>query len=296
MDIGTNSSRLLIADYEIKTGKIRTVKRALRITRIGEGMNEKNRLMSSPAMQRTLQALAEFSLIIKQYPVKKVCLLATQAVREADNQVELREKIKVGLGWDLRIISGEEEACLSYLGAVQGLKLRGIPVVIDIGGGSTEFIFGEEKQNFRVLSLALGALRLWENPLPDEKIQDLLSRRLSTFSLPRNISLVGVGGTVTTVAAVQLMLENYEAEKVQGLKLSLAGITDLYEKLKVMPTMERLQVPGITLGREDIIVPGLQILINIMNYGGETQIMVSDQDLLYGVIIIGVSFLHLQGN
>jgi exopolyphosphatase/guanosine-5'-triphosphate,3'-diphosphate pyrophosphatase len=284
MDIGTNSSRLLVADCEQKTGKIKAVKRALQITRIGAGMNEENRLISLEAMTRTVQALMGFSLVIKQYPVKKVFLLATQAVREADNQEELVEKIKTSLGWNLQIISGEEEARLSYLGAVQGLVTKGVPVVIDIGGGSTEFILQGEKQDFQIRSFPLGALRVWENPLADEKIQELLQKGLQKISFPSSISLVGVGGTVTTVAALKLALVNYDAEKVQGLKLTISEIKAFYEKLKVMQPGERLRVPGITPGREDIIVSGLQILINLMSCCGKKEIIVSEQDLLYGVI------------
>lgn len=284
MDIGTNSSRLLVADYEKETGRIITVERALQTTRIGAGMNESNRVISPEAIKRTLQALAGFSSLIKQYQVEKLYLLATQAVREACNQAELSGKIKTSLGWELRIISGEEEARLSYLGAVQGLAAEDVPVVIDIGGGSTEFIWRENKQKFQVLSLPLGALRLWENSLSDEKILALLEKGLQKFSLPAAVSLVGVGGTVTTTAAVRLALASYDAKKVQGLKLSKSEIKSLYDKLKGMQPRERLQVPGITLGREDIIIPGLQILINIMTYWGKTQITVSDQDLLYGVI------------
>jgi exopolyphosphatase/guanosine-5'-triphosphate,3'-diphosphate pyrophosphatase len=284
MDIGTNSCRLLVANYDRETGKIKAVKRALRVTRIGAGMNKENRLISSEALARTLQALEGFSLLLKQYPLKKVFLLATQAVREAENQEELRGIIKTSLGWNLRIISGEEEARLSYLGAVQGVEMKGVPAVIDIGGGSTEFVLAGEKQDLQIRSLPLGALRLWENPLVDEKVQLLLHQELPKISFPPAFSLVGVGGTITTTAALKLALVHYDAVKVQGLKLSISEIKSFYERLKAMKPKERLQVPGITLGREDIIVPGLQILLNLLSYCGQKEIIVSEQDLLYGVI------------
>ena len=288
MDIGTNSSRLLLAEYNRKSGKLQTVRRELRTTRIGFGMKNGNSYLSPEAINRTLQALADFSAVLKNYPVEKVVLLATQAVRGARNQGEFVEKIKVRLGWDLQIISGEEEARLSYLGAMQGLTVTGVPVVIDIGGGSTEVIGKEEngQETYQVHSLPLGALYLWENPLSEEKIQRSLAEGLADFSWPGEVSLVGVGGTVTTVAAVQLGLVHYAAEKVQGLKLSLTELRALYEKLKEMPPKARLQVAGITSGREDIIVAGMQILISIMAYWQVQQITVSDQDLLQGAIII----------
>jgi len=288
MDIGTNSSRLLVAKYDPESEKLSTFRRALQTTRIGLGMKDGNRYLNPEAMNRTLLALAEFSAVLQHYPVKKVVLLATQAVREARNQEELVEKIKVRLGWDLQIISGEEEAKLSYLGAMQGLTVTGVPIVIDIGGGSTEFIRKEEKGNgtYQVKSLPFGALRLWENPLSDKIIQRRLAEALADFSLPEKPILIGVGGTVTTVAAVKLGLTHYAAEKVQGLKISLTEIRALYEKLKEMQPEERLQVAGIPPGRADIIVTGMQILINIMAYWQTQQITVSDQDLLQGVILI----------
>ena len=286
MDIGTNSCRLLIADYDQEAEKLHTLHRALRTTRIGLGMKDGDGYLNLTAMDRTVQALMEYSEVLQHYPIKKVVLLATQALRAARNQKEFKEKIKGRLGWDLEIISGEKEARFSYLGAIQGLAVTGVPLVIDIGGGSTEFICQVDKGNkkYQVHSLPLGALHLWENPLSDDIIQRRLAEALVDFSLPQKVSIVGVGGTATTVAAVKLGLGNYAAEKVQGLKLSYTELKAMYEKLKEMRPEERLQVAGISPGREDIIVSGMQILINIMAYWQAQQVMVSDQDLLQGAI------------
>lgn len=290
MDIGTNSSRLLIAEYNCESRRIKPIKRVLRTTRIGLGMKAGKRSINPEAITRTLQALQEFASIIKQYPVKKLSLMATQAVREACNQEELATRIKAERGWDLQIISGEQEAIFSYVGALVGLETEslGASLVMDIGGGSTEFIInvaGKGNDSYQMQSIPLGALRLWENPCTNEQIQSLLAEELQGFILPESFSIVGVGGTVTTVAAVKLGLVNYDAERIQGFKLSLSEITALYHQLKDMQPEERLHVPGITKGREDIIIYGLQILINIMDYWKIAQITVSDHDLLYGVII-----------
>lgn len=284
MDIGTNSSRLLVADSEGETGRIRAVDRALQTTRIGEGMNEKSRTISPEAMERTLHALGDFSQIIAKYPVQKVRLIATQAVREANNKEDLVEKIKNRLGWQLEIVSGEYEAKLSYVGAVQGLESEGIPVVVDIGGGSTELMFKSEKRGLQVQSLPLGALRLLENPLCDEKIGDFLEKRLQNFTLSPKAVLVGVGGTVTTTGAVKLSLVHYAADRVQGLKLEFTELIAIYQSLKSKNLAERLKVPGITSGKEDIIIPGLQILLNLMRHFRKGELIVSDRDLLYGLI------------
>lgn len=284
MDIGTNSSRLLIADDGGEAGQLRVVERALQITRIGEGMTEQNRKISFEAMERTLRTLENYAQIIARYPVEKVRLIATQAVREADNKEELVEKVKARLGWQLEIVPGEYEARLSYLGAVQGVKIEGVPLVIDIGGGSTEFMVKTEKGEFQVCSLPLGALRLMENPICDEKVQEALDKGLQNFTIPSETKLMGVGGTATTTAAVKLALVHYAADQVQGLKLDFTEIIAIHQSLKSKKPAERLKVPGITPGREDIIIPGLQILLSIMRFFRRRDLIVSDQDLLHGLI------------
>lgn len=303
MDIGTNSTRLLIADYDQSTGQLQPLKRALKITRIGEGMSETNRVMSLVAIERTINALEVFAEIIADYPVKKIRLVATQAVREAANQAELVDKVKARLSWMLEVIPGEQEALLSYQGAVQGLKTEGFPLVVDIGGGSTEFLVSENEREIETAeevktvatltdrkllarSLPLGALRLLEHPQTDPGIQLFLTKQLAGFPFPgQTTALVAVGGTATTLAAVRLGLVSYEAEKVQGLTLPLAEIKEIYQRLQAMRAAERLQVAGISPGREDIIIPGLQILLAVMRFFGKTDLTVSDQDLLQGVIL-----------
>lgn len=298
MDIGTNSTRLLIADYDRTTGQLQPLKRGLKITRIGEGMHEKNRVMSQLAMGRTIAALEDFAGIITAYPVEKIRLVATQAVREAANQAELKERIKERLGWTLEVIFGAEEAKLSYRGAVQGLKAVRSPLVVDIGGGSTEFLVerideaqgtgakkGKGGSKLQARSLPLGALRLLENPLSDTELQRILAKGLADFLIPPEASLVVVGGTATTMAAVKLGLQSYDAEKVQGLTIPFTALNEISQWLEAMSPAERLKVPGITPGREDIIVPGLQILRTVMTYFGRTELTVSDQDLLHGLIM-----------
>lgn len=286
MDIGTNSTRLLIADYDKTAGQLRPCKRALKITRIGEGMSKTNRVITPVAMERTINALEDFAGMIAVFPVNKVRLVATQAVREAVNQAELAAKIKERLGWTLEVIPGEQEALLSYQGAVQGLKTAGFPLVVDIGGGSTEFLLGESGRKMQARSLPLGALRLLEHPQTDEKIERFLAEQLAGFPFPEpTTALVAVGGTATTLAAVKLELVTYEAEKVQGLTLPLVEIKEIYRRLHGMRPAERLQVAGITPGREDIIIPGMQILLAVLRFFGRTDLTVSDQDLLQGIIL-----------
>ncbi|HHZ16238.1 MAG TPA: Ppx/GppA phosphatase family protein [Peptococcaceae bacterium] len=283
MDLGTNSTRLLIASYNPHAARCQTVQRALRITRLGEGMNEQHKVLSAAAMERTVAALEEFAAIISVFPVQGVRLVATQAVREAANREELVEKIKRRLNWDLEVISGVQEAAWSYSGAVQGLKTPGIPLVVDIGGASTEFSVRTEPQKLQLTSLPLGALRLYEHPRTDAELQRILQEGLAGFAYPRALSLVAVGGTATTLAAVQLEMVDYDADRVQGLMLPLEEIEAIYRRLQVLEPAQRLKVAGITPGREDIIVAGLQILLAIMTFFRQKELTVSDQDLLHGI-------------
>lgn len=283
MDIGTNSCRLLLAQ-EDSCGGIKVLRRMLRTTRIGQGINQDMRLINEKAKERTLQALGEFAQTISAYPEAKIRLIATQAVRMAENSAELVREIWDKLGWELEIVSGQREALLSYLGALNGLSRLNRPLVVDIGGGSTEFIAKTNEGAVAAISLPLGALRLLESPLNRCEISEFINTGLNGMPFDKNDNLVGVGGTCTTAAAAFLGLYEYDALKVQGCKLTLSAVEELYNKLKNFSPAERLAVPGIFPGREDIIVYGLEILLAVMDYFGSTEITVSDQDLLYGLI------------
>lgn len=295
MDIGTNSCRLLMARLGAG-GKVETVCRLLRTTRIGAGMNQENKSIHAGALARTMEALAEFSREIKRIPIPaEVILVGTQAVREAENRQRVIDTIKAVLGWQLEVLSGEREAWLSYLGAVQELPEKD-PLVIDIGGGSTELVRRREEGGLQVVSLPLGALRLYEKPQSHIEISAFLARAIGAkhgsawtgnkrhdWNDP-GVPLVGVGGTCTTAAAVKLALQAYDPDLVQGYRMTAEDIRCIYQKLESLRAEERLKVAGIFPGREDIILPGLQILLNIMTFLAKTEITISDHDLLYGLI------------
>jgi len=285
MDIGTNSCRLLVAEV-LENQKLRVLERQLRTTRIGEGMSAGNPLIKPAALERTLAAFSEFARIISKYPVQKILLVATQAVRMAANQAELMAAIKAGTGFEVQVISGEREAWLSYLGAVTSLGEATKPLVIDIGGGSTEFICKGSRDSVTARSLPLGALKLLEQPRTDQELERFLTEALRDFATANRDEqlLVGVGGTCTTLAAVKLALSHYDPERVQGSHLQLTEVEEIYQRLAGLSANERLAVPGIYPGREDIIVPGLQLLLAILRYLKGSSLTVSDQDLLYGLI------------
>ena len=297
MDIGTNSCRLLLAEQVGAERKIKKVQAFLRTTRIGEGMCGEDRIISPAAIDRTLAALREYAAKIEEHHAQEVILVATQAVREAKNRDALVKEIKNELNWELVILSGDSEARLSYLGAVAGLALKAPALVVDIGGGSTEFAWSENNGGVQGVSVAIGALRLLEAPKTDAEVIERLQKALANVGnaeraeKTRGIQavagslLVGVGGTCTTAAAVSLNMAEYDSDKVQGHHLTIETIHRQYNMLKDLEPHERLSIAGVPKGREDIIVPGLQILIAVMIALGEKVITISDQDLLYGLIL-----------
>ncbi len=294
MDIGTNSTRLLIATPE------KIIHQETTITRIGEGLKEHQRIQDEP-LARTIVVLKKYKQILTDYALDEPgshFLVATSAMRDALNKDEVVAKIKTETGFRVEIISGKREAELSYLGATGDFLGRN--VVIDIGGGSTEVIFQEENfdENFQepnfqsgrtvFTSTNLGGVRLKEDPelCKKEKIAKLFAEKIPSNKNFQDSSLIGVGGTITTIATVKLALDEYQWEKIHGLKMTLDKIKSIHEKLKALPLEERKKVPGLQPERADIIIYGTKILITFMEKYEFREITASDKDLLFALISI----------
>jgi exopolyphosphatase/guanosine-5'-triphosphate,3'-diphosphate pyrophosphatase len=292
MDIGTNSTRLLIGTPE------KIIHQETTITRIGEGLKEHRRIQDEP-LARTIRVLKKYKQILADYALDNPgshFLVATSAMRDALNKDEVVAKIKTETRFRVEIISGEREAELSYLGATGDFPGRNI--VIDIGGGSTEVIFQEENldensqlPNFQsgrtvFTSTNLGGVRLKEDPglCKKEKIVELFAERIPSNKNFQDSRLIGVGGTITTIAAVKLALDEYQWEKIHGLKMNLDEIKSIHEKLKALPLDERKKVPGLQPERADIIIYGTKILITFMEEYDFREITASDKDLLFALI------------
>ncbi|NCC82190.1 MAG: Ppx/GppA family phosphatase [Clostridia bacterium] len=292
MDIGTNSTRLLIATPE------KIIHQETTITRIGEGLKEHQLIQDEP-LARTIRVLKKYKETLVNYGLDNPgshFLVATSAMRDALNKDEVVAKIKTETGFRVEIISGEREAELSYLGATGDFPGRNI--VIDIGGGSTEVIFQEENldensqlPNFQsgrtvFTSTNLGGVRLKEDPglCKKEKIVELFAERIPSNKNFQDSRLIGVGGTITTIAAVKLALIEYQWEKIHGLKMTLDEIKSIHEKLKALPLDERKKVPGLQPERADIIIYGTKILITFMEEYGFREITASDKDLLFALV------------
>ncbi len=290
VDIGTNTVRLLVAD--VVGDEIEWVLSDRAVVRLGEGLS-KTGVLQKKAMERTLVALQRFDERCKELSVDRIIPIATAAVREASNREEFLEKVKRSIGWNVRVISGDEEAYLTYLGVKKGLNLNDDFLVFDIGGGSTEYICS--KEGVRVKSLPIGVVKFTEEfirhdpPLLDEI--DLVSEKIRKLLLTLDMdtchigTVVGTAGTPTTLAAIDLGLDVYDVEKVHGYRLSLERLNNLKEILVSKTSSERLALPGVEKGREDLIVVGVLVVIETLKKFNAREMVVSEWGIREGVII-----------
>lgn len=279
IDVGSNSCRLLVAD--VNQGKLQTVFRELQSTRLGEGVNASKKI-NSAAMARTLDCIHDYLNLIQRLGIKEFRMIATSAMRDALNREEFVNLVKENCGCTLEVISGEEEAQLSYLGVKEGLNLSS-PLVIDLGGGSCEFRIEDGEELFS-LSLPLGAVRVTEAHLSTVEAKNILSP-LENYQLKlKDYPLVFVGGTATTLVAMKLSMEIYDPQQVHGQILSRGEVADLYNMLELMPLNVRRRLPGLQPERADIIPAGAMIVLLIMDTLKRQQITISESDILDGII------------
>jgi exopolyphosphatase/guanosine-5'-triphosphate,3'-diphosphate pyrophosphatase len=236
-------------------------------------------------MERTVAALKEYTIQLKSHQVEQVKLVATAAVREAVNRDELVERVFVETGLQVKVITGEEEARLSYLGVVKGLgQISSKAMVIDVGGGSTEFIWQAEAGSLNLVSIPVGAVRATEGKWAQQDYFNRLSPTLATIAADGPEVAIGVGGTATTLAAMEIGNLVYDPDKVHGSKISSSRVSDWHEKLAAMSAEELTGVPGLMPQRADIIVAGTKIIQTILKGLGLEQMVISETDLLWGLI------------
>lgn len=283
MDVGTNSCRLLLATIE--DGQIISEMREVVTTRIGKGLAASGQL-DAEGMEKSLACLSKWSALLLQQGVISYQLVGTSAMREATNGVEFAHQVKAATGLDLRIITGEEEAELSYAGVRRGLNTVDPPLVVDLGGGSTEFICYDKKSTLR-LSLPLGAVRAFDMNWQEADYWDLLKPLADYINQVTSNPLVMVGGTATTLAAIDLRMEKYDWQQIQGHHLSRARVEELYQELTGLSLKERKGLPGLLPERADIIPYGAAIIISIMKLLARTELIVADTDLLTALLWVG---------
>jgi len=279
IDVGSNSCRLLVAD--INKGQLQPVCRELRSTRLGEGVTATKKI-NSAAMKRTRDCLKAYVDETRRLRVKDFRMVATSAMRDALNREEFLDLVKESCGCNLEVISGEEEAQLSYLGVKEGLALIS-PLVVDLGGGSCEFRIEDGEEIFW-LSLPLGAVRATEARLSTVEAKTILNPLEKHIHQLKDYPLVFVGGTTTTLVAMKLSIEIYDPQQVHGQVLRREEIADLYNMLELMPLNVRRRLPGLQPERADIIPAGAMIVLLIMDTLKRRQITISESDILDGII------------
>ncbi|MEN6327353.1 MAG: Ppx/GppA family phosphatase [Syntrophomonas sp.] len=279
IDIGTNSCRLLIAS--IQRERLVVLARKLATTRLGEGLNHSG-IINPGALERTLLCLEDFNNIMRENQVQSFRAVATSAVREASNRQDLLNQARERLKLDIEIISGNQEAELSYQGVMCSLKFSHLPLVVDLGGGSTEFLI-KDNRDFP-LSLPIGAVRAAEGDMKAQDIADALAPLAKYKDLLSDYPLVLVGGTASTLVAIKHSLAVYDHDFVHGQVLERREIADIYDMLERMPLRLRQRMPGLQPERADIIPQGAMIVLLIMDMLTKNQITVSDSDLLEAMI------------
>jgi exopolyphosphatase / guanosine-5'-triphosphate,3'-diphosphate pyrophosphatase len=279
VDLGTNTTRLLVAD--VSDGRVDEVVRRTRITRLGEGVDDRRRLLPV-AIARVRNCLVDYRRELEALGAERTLLVATSAIRDAENGEALLGEIEWSYGFTTRLLSGEEEAALTFRGAAAD----DTTLVVDIGGGSTELIGGGLDT-----SVDIGSVRLTERHLPSDPptAGELESCAAAARSaLPngaRPERAVGVAGTITSLAALDLDLAEYDSDRVHGHRLSATGIDAQLERLASMPLAERRRVPALDPERAPVIVAGAVILREVLRHVGLDEIEVSERDLLHGAAL-----------
>ncbi len=295
IDIGTNSMRLLIADYE--NNKIKNRKKYINTTRIGQGV-DKEGYITEEALERNLKALKDFSDKCVQEKCEKVYCMGTSALRDSKNGQYFVDRAKELTNIDVKIICGQEESNLGFMGVLEGTEgnKKDDILVMDIGGGSTEFIVGNEDGIKFSKSENVGALRMTEkfittDPISDEEfnnmtkfIEDTISSTLEKLKSMHISKLVGIGGAITSLSAINQQLEIYSMEKVHNSVVTKKELEKILQNLKNMTLNDKKTIKGLQPKRADIITAGVKILHIVMENLEFEEIMISEYDNLEGLI------------
>lgn len=301
IDIGTNTIRLLIAD--VVGDNLKDIRREAVITRLGQGV-DKTRRFSSEAMERTLEVIADYKRMIDEAGVESFRIVATSAARDAQNGQEFVDEVKNRFGFDVLILSGMEEAMWAFLGATSDFpfpKPYSRPVVIDIGGGSTELAYGQGMSLQKIYSLDVGSVRLTEmfvksdppSPAEIESVKSYVQEKVASpieeiVKADSDLIGIGVAGTITTLSAIDQKMEVYNPGKIHLSTLTVEEIRDILGQLVSVSLEDRKKIPGLERKRADVIIAGTVITLEILERLGLDKLTVSERDLLDGLIWIQV--------
>ncbi|MGW0121125.1 Ppx/GppA phosphatase family protein [Streptomyces sp. NPDC003327] len=295
IDCGTNSIRLLVADVDPATGDLVELDRRMTIVRLGQGVDRTGRL-APEALERTFAACREYAAVIEELGAERVRFVATSASRDAENRDVFVNGVVEILGVEPEVITGDQEAEFSFTGATGELHGAQTYLVVDIGGGSTEFVTGN-KHVEAARSVDIGCVRLTERhvrhdpPTAEETeairadVRAALDLAAETVPLTGADTLVGLAGSVTTVAALALGLPAYDSEKIHHARISAAQVAEVTERLLASTHDERAAMPVIHPGRVDVIIAGALVLREIVERVGAAEVVVSEHDILDGIAL-----------
>lgn len=292
VDIGTNTVLLLVA--EARGGDLVAIHEGATITRLGQGV-DKTRELAPEAIARTKKALEDFGAIAKDAKVDRVAVVGTSAMRDARGGEKIREIVKAAFGVDARVLSGDEEAKMTFAGALSGLGIaaRESVAVFDIGGGSTEIVRGANGVISYAHSFDVGSVRLTErhvksDPPTAAERAEITRSVAAEFAAARGEKasrVVGIAGTMTTLCAVALEMKDYDGARVHGHVMTKKTIADVVERLASLPLAARQNVPGLEPKRADVIVAGGAIALACLDALGADEVTVSDRGVRWGLAL-----------
>ena len=280
VDIGTNSTRLLVADVD--DGRITDVERHTRVTRLGEGVDERRKLLPLP-IARVRNVLADYRRELEELGAERVLAIGTSAVRDAENGEAFLGEVERSYGFATRLLSGGDEAQLTRRGVANGGELDEDTLVLDVGGGSTELITARERTSLDVGSVRLTERHLHADPPTDEELE--VAARAVRDRLPplQPDSAIGVAGTITTLAALEL--GGYDPERVHRYRLSREAVGAQLDRLASLPLSQRRELPGLEPERAPVIVAGAVIVREVLDRYGLAGLEVSERDILHGAAL-----------
>jgi len=297
IDIGTNSVRMLIAELEKgNRDKLNIIDKWVLSTRLGEGVDSKGYL-SSKAIERTVDAIKSLVKIASANEVDGILCFATSAVRDASNRKYFIELVNRCCGIDVKVLSGDEEAKAGFVGALMDIPYEYSKVIlVDIGGGSTELVLGQRNCIDYSVSLNIGAVRLTEMfplgyPVDYDNWNAMAAFVCDTLKKQwrgdcSSFPIVGVGGTITSLASMDQELEVYDRNRIQGYCLDIKAIQKLLNKILSCSIEDRKKLTGLQPSRADIIPAGVCILLEVMDFFKRESIIVSDHDNLEGMLVL----------
>ncbi|MFE3995861.1 exopolyphosphatase [Streptomyces goshikiensis] len=304
IDCGTNSIRLLVADCDPGTGELVELDRRMLVVRLGQGVDKTGRL-APEALERTFAACREYAAVIKELGARKVRFVATSASRDAENRDDFVRGVLEILGVEPEVISGDLEAEFSFTGATRELTgathLERPFLVVDIGGGSTEFVVGEEHVR-AARSVDVGCVRMTERHLVTDgvvtdpptreqiaairaDVEAALDLAAEAVPLAEARTLVGLAGSVTTVAAIALGLSEYDSSAIHHARIPYEKVREVSERMLTATHAERAAIPVMHPGRVDVIGAGALVLLAVMERVGASEVVVSEHDILDGIAI-----------